>query len=281
MRHGGEGAHERSLGSRGKVRDELAGVGGTADDAAERVGGRGGHKGGAAAQSLVDHAGEGKDIGALVNRASLDVELLGWHVADGAAARAAKAAGRRQPRHAKVGELYIARVVDEHVGGLDIQVEHAVAMGEGERLAQRVGNCRGLVKGERMAVHAMQKVGERHAVDIFHDEVGIGGIVRKVDNLHDIGMLKHGSGVCLAQDIHDVAGGHAGTACEGDALNGDATAQVRVAANLDGAKTAGRERLERLKPLEQLARAGALQGNVRREPGGMLREKRHGQPSCV
>ena len=195
--------------------------------------------------------------------------------------RAAKAAGRRQPRHAKVGELYVARVVDEHVGGLNIQVEHAVAMGEGECLAQRVGNGGCLVKGERMAVHAMQKLGQRHAIDIFHDQVGIGGVVRKVDNLHDIGMLKHGGGMRLAQHVHDVAGGHAGTAREGDALNGDAAAQVRVAADLDGAKTAGRKRLERLKPLEQLATAGALQGNVRREPGGMLREKRHGQPSCV
>ena len=172
-------------------------------------------------------------------------------------------------------------MVDEHVGGLDIQVEYAVAMSEGKRLAQRVGNGSGLVKGERMAVHTMQELGQRHAVDIFHDQVGIGGVVRKVDDLHDIGMLKHGCGVRLAQHIHDVAGGHAGAAREGDALNGDAAAQVRVAADLDGAKTAGRKRLERLVPLEQLARAGALQGNVRREPGGMLREKRHGQPSCV
>ena len=141
----------------GKVRDELAGVGGTADDTVERVAGRGGHKGSAAAQALVDYAGEGKDIGALVDCAGLDIELFGRHVADGAAARAAKAAGRRQPRHAKVGELNVARVVDEHVGGLNIQVEHAIAMGEGERLAQRVGNGRRLVKGERMAVNSMQK----------------------------------------------------------------------------------------------------------------------------
>ena len=155
LRHGGEGAHERTLGSRGKVRDELAGVGGTADDATERVGGRCRHKGGAAAQALVNDAGKGKDVGALVDRAGLDIELLGRHVADGAAARAAKAAGRRQTCHAKVGELNVARVVDEHVGRLYVQVEHAVAMGEGERLAQRVGNGRGLVKGERMAVHAM------------------------------------------------------------------------------------------------------------------------------
>lgn len=48
--------------------------------------GRGRHKGSAAAQALVDHTGEGKDIGALVDRAGLDIELLGRHVADGAAA---------------------------------------------------------------------------------------------------------------------------------------------------------------------------------------------------
>ena len=137
------------------MRDQFAGIGGTADDAVERVGGRGRHKGGAAAQALVDHAGKGKDIGALVDRAGLDIELLGRHVADSSAARSAKAAGRRQPRHAKVGEFYIARVVDEHVGGLNIQVEYAVAMGKGERLTQRVGNGSGLVKGERVAVHAM------------------------------------------------------------------------------------------------------------------------------
>ena len=109
----------------------------------------------------------------------------------------------------------------------------------------------------------MQKLGQRHAIDIFHDQVGIGCVVRKVDDLHDIGMLKHGGGMRLAQHVHDIAGGHAGAICEGDALNGHATAQVRVAADLDGAKTAGRKRLERLVPLKQLARAGALQENVR------------------
>ena len=51
--------------------------------------------------------------------------------------------------------------------------------------------------------------------------------MRKVDDLHDIGLLKHGGSVRLAQDIHDVAGGHAGTVDKGDALNGDAAAQVR------------------------------------------------------
>ena len=76
-----------------------------------------------------------KPANVLIDRAGLDIELLGRHVADGAAARAAKATGGRQSRHAKVGELYIARVVDEHVGRLNVQVEYAITMGEGERLA--------------------------------------------------------------------------------------------------------------------------------------------------
>ena len=88
-----------------------------------------------------------------------------------------------------------------------------------------------------MAVHAVQKLGKRHAIDILHNQVGIGCVVRKVDDLHDVGMLKHGGGVRLAQDIHDVAGGHTGTVDKkGDALNGDAAARVRVAADLDGPK---------------------------------------------
>ena len=84
LRHGGERAHERGLGSRGKVWYQLAGIGGAADDAVERVSGRGRYKGGAAAQALIENAGKGKDIGAFVDRAGLDIELLGRHVADGA-----------------------------------------------------------------------------------------------------------------------------------------------------------------------------------------------------
>ena len=119
-------------------------------------------------------------------------------------------------------------MVDKHIGGLYVQMKHAVCMGKGECLTQRVGNGRGLVKGERVAVHAMQKLGQRHTVDILHDQVGIGGVVRKVDNLHDIGMLKHGGGMRLAQHVHDVAGGHAGAVDKGDALNGHATRQISM-----------------------------------------------------
>ena len=60
-------------------------------------------------------------------------------------------------------------MVDEYVGGLNVQVEYAITMGEGERLAQGIGNSRGLVKGKRVAVHAVQKLGQRHAIDMLHD----------------------------------------------------------------------------------------------------------------
>ena len=46
-------------------------------------------------------------------------------------------------------------MVDKHIGGFYVQMKHAVCMGKGERLTQRVGNGSGLVKGERVAVHAM------------------------------------------------------------------------------------------------------------------------------
>ena len=60
-------------------------------------------------------------------------------------------------------------MVDKHIGGLYVQMKHAVCMGKGECLAQGIGNGRGLVKGKGVAVYAMQKLGQRHAVDIFHD----------------------------------------------------------------------------------------------------------------
>ena len=116
----------------GNIGQKLAGRLDTSFDALERVCGRRGDKGLAAAERLVEHAGKGEQVGALVHYRS--VELFGRHVSDGSAARSAPTRGAREARHAKIGQFDVAAVVDEHVCRLDIEVQHAVFVRVSKRL---------------------------------------------------------------------------------------------------------------------------------------------------
>ena len=74
--------------------------------------------------------------------------MLGGHVANGAAARSAEPRGARECCHAKVGQLDVAAVVDKHVRRLDVEVEYAVLVREGQRLDEGIGNAGRLIVRE-------------------------------------------------------------------------------------------------------------------------------------
>ncbi len=93
-------------------------------DGVFRLGDAVGQKRVLARDHLVGKAGQCPFVAALVELFLL--HLLGRHVADGAALGSAVARFARQSRQAEVGHLHVAFLVDEHVVGLDVQVEDVV-----------------------------------------------------------------------------------------------------------------------------------------------------------
>ena len=146
----------------------------------------------------------------------------------------------------------MAVAVDQDVGGFDVEMEHAVFVCEGQGLDQGVGDAGRLIVGEGVALDLLEELLERHAVHVFHDQVGMGAVVGEVDDLHDIGMLQHTGRSSLGE--RGSGGFERGSCigrCQGHALDGHASLQAGVEADLDAAKAARGARLERSIALEQ------------------------------
>ena len=142
--------------------------------------------------------------------------------------------------------------VDEHVRGLDVQMQHPVGVRVGEGLDECVCHAGGFVVGERVAVYPGQELGEVHAVDVLHYQVGVGCVKGEVQDRHDVGMGEHAGRARLGEGRRHGLGGNAGpVGGERDALDGHAPLEATVQADLDGAKTAGGPRLEGAVPAEQ------------------------------
>ena len=172
--------------------------------------------------------------------------------------------------HAEVRERDVAAAVDEHVGGLDVEVQRAVGMRAVQRLDQRIGYAGGLVEGEGAPVDGGEELLEGHAVDVLHDQVGVAGVVGEVDHRDDVGVLQQAHGARFAQGGGDgLDGGPVVWRAQRDALDGHAALQTRIEADLHGAKPAGRAGFERSVALEQVGcsgsgRRGRCQGRARR-----------------
>ena len=152
----------------------------------------------------------------------------------------------------------MAAAVDENVGRLDVEVQHAVFVGKGERLHQRVGDAGGLIVGERVAVDLREELLEAHAVNVLHDQVGIGAVVGEVDDLHDVGVLQHARRARLRKRGRSGLGGRAVVRRgERHALDGHAALEAPVEADLYAAKSAGGAGFERAVALEERGRRGA------------------------
>ena len=213
-----------------------------------------------AGERLPDHHGEREDVGALVHHAAVD--LLGRHVAHGAAARVAVARGRGQRRHAKVGELHHTLAVDHDVGRLDVQVQHAVLVREGQGARHPLEHVGALVGCEPAPLHAGEQLREVEAVDVLHDQVGEGAVGLEVKDGDDVGMSEHAGRARLRQRFR---GGGARLGGERHALDRHAALQARVPAGADRAKAPATAPLEHAVAAEQVLVAWQgrrLQGGV-------------------
>ena len=183
-------------------------------------------------QQLVEHAPEGVEVRARVDRVA--TRLLGAEVGGGAhhgadLCEVLVGVGGDRPGDAEVGDLHLAGGGDEHVPRLHVAVDDPVAVREAER-RRHVGTQVGHPIGVERSFGA-QDVGERAAVDVLHhDEVGA---VRLSPVVHadDVGVVQVGGRRGLPTEPLDEGwvGGELGE----QHLHGDRSVEQLVASEED------------------------------------------------
>jgi len=169
-------------------------------------------------QQLVGHHAEGVEVGA-VTHLRIGHRLLRGHV--GRRAQRDAHRGERLPPgrvaqrlgHAEIHDQCMA-AAEHHVLGLEVAVDHAVAVGFGERIGDVAEDPHRVADGQLARLGQLVAKGE--AVDVGHDveEQPIGGA--RVVQRQDVGVLQRGrhldlaeealfaerGGELLAQDLH-------------------------------------------------------------------------------
>ena len=151
--------------------------------------------------------------------------LLKRHVTDGAAASHAESLRVRQGRQTEISHLHLARCVDQDVVGLDIQMQHAVLVCHLKRMRHRFEHGGDHVERQPIVVVA-QQLGERHAFDIFHDQVRRGILDLEVVHRDNARVRQHGRRTGLVQSgdarerAHQRAAGRIDPIRQADRLTG-------------------------------------------------------------
>ena len=149
-----------------------------------------------AGQHLVGDGGERPLVAARVQAHA--AHLLERHVADGAAARRAEAAGIRERGQAEVRHLHLSLAVDQHVVRLDVQVEHLVLVGHLQRVRDGAEHGGRHVEREVVGVVA-QQLREGDALDVLHNKVGRLALHLEVVHRDDVRVGEHGGRARLIQ----------------------------------------------------------------------------------
>ena len=150
--------------------ERLVGRKGLADARRQRAHRRVGHERDGARERLVEHQGQGVDVGLAVHRLALG--RLGRHVAG----RAHHGAGRlgvgrlgQGAGHAEVGHPDQALLVEEQVGRLDVAVDQAPGVRVGQALRHLGPQVGRLGVGEPDA--PVEQVAERAPAEILQDQI--------------------------------------------------------------------------------------------------------------
>jgi len=154
-------------------------------------------EGAAAREQLIHHDGQREHV-AVVRQIFL-AHLLGRHVRGRAHhARELRGIAAQRQRGAEVGELDVAVGGQHQVGGLDVAVYQALAVGVFERIAALEGDVQHLGHGQQRIGPGMGRQGL--AVHVFEHQVGLGGVLVGVEQTHDVGVLEPaGHGRLVAQ----------------------------------------------------------------------------------
>ncbi len=194
--------------------------------------GRGSRERRASGQQLVAQDAEGVDVHPVIH-VGIGRGLFRRHVGRRAERDAGGgqilAAGRFAHRlgHAEVGDQGVA-AGDQHVVGLDVAVDHALAVGVGQRVGDLGRDPDGV--GDRQLAEMVEAVAQVVAVHVRHHVVeearGFAGIVEG----EDVGMLEPGGDLDLAEEA---LGAQRGGQLGPENLDGDFSAVAEVGGQVD------------------------------------------------
>ena len=150
-----------------------------------------------AREHLVEDAAQGEDVGARVH--VLAPHLLGRHVVRGphhqARARHVRPAETREP---EVHDLHLPAGKDVQVGGLEVAVEDAVGVCEGQPFADLLDDVHLLVEGlEPPFGHGLLEV---HPLEQLHGDVELVLLLAEIVDGDDVGVIQQGCGLRLAAE---------------------------------------------------------------------------------
>ncbi len=214
-----------------------------------------------AREQLEDERAQRPDIGSCVDLFA--AQLFRRHEAERTARADRLSRGVRERGDAEVGDLHQPGACDEHVLGLQVEMQDAVLMGEGDRIRHLRHDRGGLVRIEWGVER--EEFSERHPVDVFHDEerlvvVGVplvdGDDVRVVEQRRGPGLFQAGR---ARQDLDPAAG-------DRDPLDRHPAGHLRVEREVDGAMASLTEFGERPVPTQDEPLVHAPPALVRKRP---------------